>query len=158
MVDILIRDYPGATGIPLYRNNQTTLGMRQYYGFNYPSRPTPAVIIECGVGHHPEDRPILTHDNGDARQGIAEAIALAMTTFAGGGHAELPLPEDHQEPAVGPTNYQMKQNREAAFEQALQIAQQFEPMMSDQELARFHNLRDEWFKIVSGTSLLMEWE
>lgn len=108
MVALLVQNYPRDTGIPLYRNNQSTRGMREYYAFDYPTWETPAVIAELGVGHHPLDRPILCNEDGTASNKVALSLTSAITAFLAGESTDpvvAPEPAELVAGSAGPTNY-----------------------------------------------------
>jgi len=75
--------WPNVTGIPLYRDNQTSDNMKFYYGFGYCRANTPAIIVECGVGHHPLDRPLLCNSDGTASELSVTALTTCITAYLG---------------------------------------------------------------------------
>jgi hypothetical protein len=75
--------WPRVTRIPLYRDNQASQNMKLYYGFGYCRANTPAIIAECGVGHHPEDRPLLCNPDGTASELSVTALTTCITAYLG---------------------------------------------------------------------------
>ena len=151
LVGILLEEYPERTGIPLFRNNQLTAGMEWNYAFTYPTRPTPCAIIECGVGHHPLDRPILCHDNGTCRPEIAAVIAACLVAFVAG---ENPEPVD-----VGPTDYMKMLNRQAAVERLIQLLDlAVRPALNATDIGEFWSIQNAYHDVVNGEADMIEWE
>jgi len=149
LVDILVQQYPGITGIPLYPGNQATEGMSYYYGFDYPRREVPAVIAECGVGHHPLDRPQLMVGNA-ANPQIALALADCIAVFLGADRVTIPPAAPH---AIGASDYQKMLNRQSVNERLIQLLQGFEPRQPwpvQSEYAEFVKIRQQYFQIVRG--------
>tara|TARA_Y100000310_G_C20647808_1_gene797634 strand:- start:466 stop:1293 length:828 start_codon:yes stop_codon:yes gene_type:complete len=83
--------WPRVTGIPLYRNNQASVNMTAYYGFGYCRANTPAIIAECGVGHHPQDRPLLCNPDGTASELSVTALTTCITAYLGSD--PMPAPD-----------------------------------------------------------------
>lgn len=80
-----LRAIPQAPAAHFERLN---VNVTDYYGFRLTSAKTPGVLIELGVGAPgaPDYLWLRTY-----QQNIADAIAIGLSTFAGGGHVSTPV-------------------------------------------------------------------
>lgn len=158
MVRLLADRYPRETGIPLYHNNQSTRGMREYYGFQYPNKEVPCVIVECGVGHHPLDRKLLCNPDGTAKRGIMLVLASLITIFLDGtGGAPVPVPDvvDGDE-NVGPTDYVKMLKWQHATMRLIQIAKKIRAG-DPSEIGVLERIEQAYGRVVSGQDIYPEW-
>jgi hypothetical protein len=154
MVKLLVDNYPKATGIPLYQNNAATTNMTGYYGFQYPDKEVPSVIVEAGVGHHPLDREILCNPDGTAKREIMLVLASLIQSFMRGSGVTMPVADSAEE--MGPTDYVKMLKWQHATMRLIQIAKEIRAG-DPSHVGVLDRIEQAYGRVVSGQDIYPEW-